>query len=95
MLTPEAIREAVMEHYSAEAVQADEWYPYCFASRAAIEGVPRALELGYSKEELSQWAQRVKRMAKKADRIFILFNNCHLGQAAKDALALKELIAGG
>ncbi len=49
-------------------------------------------DYSYSNEELNDWAERLKNMSKNARKIFVLFNNCHLGQAAKNAIALKLLM---
>jgi len=34
-------------------------------------------------------------MSKNARKIFVLFNNCHLGQAAKNALTLMMMMGEG
>jgi len=49
-------------------------------------------DYSYSAEELNGWAERLNRMGRNATKIFVLFNNCHLGQAAKNALTLKMLM---
>ena len=56
------------------------------------QGGPLRYDYSYSQDELKQWAERLARMSEKAAKVFVLFNNCHLGQAAKNALALKILL---
>lgn len=46
----------------------------------------------YSKQELADWASRIKQSQKKARKVFVFFNNCHLGQAARNALMLREML---
>jgi len=52
-------------------------------------------DYSYSNEELNDWAERLKNMSKNARKIFVLFNNCHLGQAAKNALTLALMMGEG
>lgn len=47
----------------------------------------------YSEAELSEWIGRVKEMTKKARRTVIFLNNCHLGQAAKNAKMVLDMFA--
>ncbi len=56
------------------------------------EGAALRYDYSYSDKELNDWAERLKNMSKNAAKIFVLFNNCHLGQAAQNALALMLLM---
>ncbi len=49
----------------------------------------------YTAEELAEWLPRIEEMAKQSKKIFVLFNNCHAGQAARNALMMSELLQGG
>jgi len=49
-------------------------------------------DYSYRNNELNDWAERLKSMSKNARKIFVLFNNCHLGQAAKNALTLMMMM---
>jgi len=52
-------------------------------------------DYSYSEKELNDWADRLKNMSQNARKIFVLFNNCHLGQAAQNAIALKLIMEEG
>jgi uncharacterized protein YecE (DUF72 family) len=47
----------------------------------------------YSAGELREWIPRIRDIVKKAHRVVIFMNNCHLGQAPKNARMLKDLFA--
>ena len=47
----------------------------------------------YSEEELREWVQKIKAMSQKARKTFVFFNNCHAGQAARNAKLMKELLS--
>jgi uncharacterized protein YecE (DUF72 family) len=47
----------------------------------------------YGIGELKEWAERAKGMTKKARRVVIFMNNCHQGQAAKNAKMLQDMFA--
>ncbi len=46
----------------------------------------------YSEEELGHMLPEIKNMAKKAKKGYIFFNNCHAGQAVKNALTVKSML---
>jgi uncharacterized protein YecE (DUF72 family) len=46
----------------------------------------------YSKAELQAWAEKVRRMAKKAAAVYMFFNNCHAGHAARNAMLMKQML---
>lgn len=46
----------------------------------------------YSDAELREWLQRVRNLADQARRTYLFFNNCHAGQAARNARLMQELI---
>ncbi len=47
----------------------------------------------YSPVELSEWGARIRTLAARASRTYVFFNNCHAGQAARNAKLLKRLLA--
>ncbi|UCD16958.1 MAG: DUF72 domain-containing protein [Candidatus Zixiibacteriota bacterium] len=49
-------------------------------------------DYNYSPEELEQWKEKIAKLEGKAKRMYIFFNNCHLGQAVKNALEMKRLL---
>lgn len=46
----------------------------------------------YSPAELGEWVKRVAELATQARRTYVFFNNCHAGQAARNAALMKELL---
>jgi uncharacterized protein YecE (DUF72 family) len=47
----------------------------------------------YSEEELKEWVTKIQAMSQKARKTFVFFNNCHAGQAARNARLMKELLS--
>jgi uncharacterized protein YecE (DUF72 family) len=47
----------------------------------------------YSEDELKEWLEKIKSMSRKARKTFVFFNNCHAGQAARNAKLMKELLS--
>jgi len=49
----------------------------------------------YSEAELKEWLPHVQEMSKKARRIISFMNNCHMGQAIRNAKMLPALFGQG
>ena len=49
-------------------------------------------DYNYSHEELREWKQKIVKMEDKATKMYIFFNNCHLGQAVKNAHDMMNLL---
>lgn len=49
-------------------------------------------DYNYSHEELREWKQKIVKMENKAKKMYIFFNNCHLGQAVKNANDMMNLL---
>lgn len=66
------------------------------AAGAATERPARREQLrydyDYSERELSEWVTRVNELAKQAKQTYLFFNNCHAGQAARNAKLMEELL---
>ena len=45
----------------------------------------------YKKEELSSFIPEIKKMSQSAQKMYIFFNNCHAGSAARNALMLRDM----
>jgi len=52
-------------------------------------------DYSYRDEDLKSLAADWSNLAEKADRIFVFFNNCRHGQAAKNARRFMEIACGG
>ena len=46
----------------------------------------------YSDEDIERFARDISEISKKVKRTLVYFNNCHRGQAVKNALKLKEIL---
>ncbi|RKX20649.1 MAG: DUF72 domain-containing protein [Candidatus Zixiibacteriota bacterium] len=46
----------------------------------------------YSHRELLEWKKKIEKMQNKARKMYIFFNNCHLGQAVKNARDMMSLL---
>ena len=55
-------------------------------------GGPLRYDYDYKEEELKEWMGRVTQLAEQARRTYLFFNNCHAGQAARNAKLMQELV---
>jgi uncharacterized protein YecE (DUF72 family) len=46
----------------------------------------------YSEPELREWMEKITKLAEQAKRTYLFFNNCHAGQAARNAKLMQELL---
>jgi len=46
----------------------------------------------YNESELQEWKSRLDRLKGDAKKAFIFFNNCHLGQAVKNARQMMQML---
>ncbi|HHX10357.1 MAG TPA: DUF72 domain-containing protein [Firmicutes bacterium] len=46
----------------------------------------------YSQDELAQWVPEALQMAEASEDTYVLFNNCHQGQAAINAAQMQQLL---
>lgn len=46
----------------------------------------------YNEQELREWLRKISELAEKARRTYLFFNNCHAGQAARNAKLMQELL---
>ena len=49
-------------------------------------------DYNYSAEELTDWRDKTIKLSAKVKKVYIFFNNCHHGQAAKNALEFMKLL---
>jgi uncharacterized protein YecE (DUF72 family) len=64
------------------------------ATRPGPPPMPRGdrYDYDYPERELSEWVERVNAIAKQAKQTYLFFNNCHAGQAARNAKLMEELL---
>jgi len=46
----------------------------------------------YRREELEEWVSKIRELADRARRVYLFFNNCHAGQAARSAKLMQDLL---
>ena len=46
----------------------------------------------YNETELREWMKKIQELSEKARRTYLFFNNCHAGQAARNAKLMQELL---
>lgn len=46
----------------------------------------------YRRDELQEWIGKIRDLADRARRVYLFFNNCHAGQAARSAKLMQELL---
>ena len=56
------------------------------------QGGAERYDYDYSQEELESWREKIRKIQAKVKRAYIYFNNCHLGQAAKNAREFMQLL---
>jgi len=58
------------------------------------EGGALRYDYRYSREQLEEWKQKIGKLAAKGEaaKLYVYFNNCHLGQAAANAVEMRELL---
>lgn len=55
-------------------------------------GAEERYDYAYREDELAPWADRIKSLRERAAKIYVFFNNCHAGHAARNALLMKRLL---
>ncbi len=48
----------------------------------------------YTEKEVADWSERVQEMSGRAEKTFVITNNHYKGQAAANALEIKQLLSG-
>ena len=46
----------------------------------------------YSEKELKEWKNKIDDLKSKTNKIYLFFNNCHLGQAVRNARMFMDLM---
>jgi uncharacterized protein YecE (DUF72 family) len=46
----------------------------------------------YSEAELKRWVEKVGQLAAEVQKVYVFFNNCHAGQAARNAKLMKSML---
>lgn len=58
------------------------------------DGGPLRYDYDYSSEELDEWKDKIRKLEGKGKtkRMYVFFNNCHLGQAVKNAREMMKML---
>jgi uncharacterized protein YecE (DUF72 family) len=46
----------------------------------------------YDRGELSEWLTKIRELAARAEKTYVFFNNCHAGQAARNARLMMDML---
>lgn len=82
MLPPESEATTATGYIRLHGRNAEKWW----------DGGGERYNYSYTDSQLREWVQRLELLRQKADRIYVFFNNCHLGRAVKDAHRFMELL---
>jgi len=82
LLPPESDATTATGYIRLHGRNAEKWW----------DGGAERYNYAYTDNQLREWVQRLESLRQKADRIYVFFNNCHLGRAVKDAQRLMELL---
>lgn len=83
LLDPDAFATTDTAYVRLHGRNAEEWWG----------GGPLRYDYSYSEEELQQWREKVRKLRVKVKRVYVFFNNCHLGQAVGNALDFMDMLA--
>ncbi len=83
MMEPLAVATTSIGYVRFHGRNAKDWY--------SGKGSDR-YNYSYSREELAEWVEKIKRMQKETDTIYLFFNNCHRGQAVSNAKQIMEML---
>lgn len=83
LLKPDAFATTDSAYVRLHGRNAEQWW----------DGGALRYDYSYSDEELREWKGKVRKLQAKVKRIFVFFNNCHLGQAVGNATDFAQIIA--
>lgn len=82
LLPPEAAATTPVGYIRLHGRNASQWW----------EGGAERYNYQYSDDQLREWVGRLDSLRAQTDRIYVFFNNCHLGRAVRDAHRFLELL---
>lgn len=50
-------------------------------------------DYSYSEEELDEWIKKIRKIRTKVAKLYVYFNNCHIGQAVDNAKSFMKLLS--
>lgn len=82
LLNPDAFATIDTAYIRLHGRNAEKWW----------NGGDLRYDYDYSETELTDWRDKTIKLSTKVKKVFVFFNNCHHGQAAKNALYFKDLL---
>ncbi|HUV30495.1 MAG TPA: DUF72 domain-containing protein [Acidobacteriota bacterium] len=82
LLAPDSFATTDTAYVRLHGRNADRWW----------DGGPLRYDYTYSKEELELWRRKIGKLMTKVSRLYVYFNNCHLGQAVGNAVDFVKLL---
>lgn len=79
---PELIATTDTAYIRLHGRNADHWWG----------GGPLRYDYLYNDDELRQWKEKIERLKGEITKTYIFFNNCHLGQAVKNAREMMRML---
>lgn len=59
---------------------------------AKVSSAAERFKYLYSREDLSEWIDRVRHLEERTDRVYAMFNNCYGDYAPRNALMFREML---
>lgn len=82
LLKPDLFNTTEVGYIRLHGRNAEQWW----------DGGALRYDYDYSREELEEWRQKINKLENKAKKLFVFFNNCHLGQAVKNAREMIQML---
>ncbi|MFH1701574.1 MAG: DUF72 domain-containing protein [Candidatus Zixiibacteriota bacterium] len=82
LLPPRLITTTDSAYIRLHGRNAKEWW----------DGGPLRYDYLYNKNELREWKEKLENVKSNVQKAFIFFNNCHLGQAVKNARQMMQYL---
>lgn len=83
LLPPESEATTATGYIRLHGRNAEKWW----------NGGAERYNYSYTDDQLLEWVKRLESLREKANRIYVFFNNCHLGRAVRDAHRFMELLS--
>ncbi len=82
MIAPLAVATTKIGYVRFHGRNANDWYG----------GGSDRYNYSYSEAELAEWVEKIRRLQKDTEVIYLFFNNCHRGQAVFNAKQMMEML---
>ncbi len=82
LLEPHAFATTDTAYVRLHGRNADKWW----------DGGALRYDYDYSQEELKSWREKILKLKNKVKKTYVYFNNCHEGQAAKNAQEFMRIL---